>query len=134
MTASRSQRPQLVVLVVDDAEDNRYIYRRYLEFRGARVLTAEDGLQALQCVDLERPDAIILDLAMPRITGWDVLRDLKANARTRSIPVVVISGHQAATTAREAGADSYFEKPCNPEDVLKELLRLLREPPPRRNK
>jgi CheY-like chemotaxis protein len=118
----------LAVLVVDDAMDTRYIYERYLQYRGARVVTAADGLEALQCVQIDPPDAIVLDLAMPRVTGWDVIRDLKANAGTRGIPIVVLSGQEARDSAIDAGADSYLEKPCPPEDVLREVLRVLARP------
>jgi CheY-like chemotaxis protein len=57
---------------VDDAEDMRTMYGRYLQFRGLSVATAADGIEALQHVDSEPPDVIVLDLAMPRVTGWVV--------------------------------------------------------------
>jgi two-component system, cell cycle response regulator DivK len=129
--AATMQRSHLVVLVVDDAPDTRYIYSRYFQFHGAQVRTASDGLEALQSVQNHPPDAIVLDLAMPRVTGWDVIRDLKANAATRAIPIVVLSGHDARDSALEAGAESYVEKPCTPQDLLDEVLRVLRRPRPR---
>jgi CheY-like chemotaxis protein len=123
-------RPILSVLVVDDVADMREIYRRYFEFRGVRVVTAADGLAASQAVSFERPDVIVLDLAMPRMTGWEVIRSLKGSRWTRNIPIVVLSGQQAAESALALGADSYLEKPCVPEDLLREILRVLREPGP----
>jgi twitching motility two-component system response regulator PilH len=119
---------RLRVLVVDDAPDTRYIYSRYFQFRGAQATTAADGLEALQAVEIDPPDAIVLDLAMPRVTGWDVIRDLKANPATRDIPIVVLSGQESRESAMHAGADSYIEKPCAPEDLLSEVLRVLRKP------
>jgi two-component system, cell cycle response regulator DivK len=124
----QTSRPALSVLVVDDVADMREVYRRYFEFRGVRVITAADGVAAFQAVSFERPDVIVLDLAMPRITGWEVIRTLKGSRWTRSIPIVVLSGQQAEESALALGADSYVEKPCVPEDLLREILRVLREP------
>jgi CheY-like chemotaxis protein len=117
---------ELTVLIVDDVEDTRVLYRHYFEFQGARVLTAADGMAALDLAVAEQPDVIVLDLAMPRMTGWDVLGALKNDARTHGIPVVVLSGQGARQSALEAGADRYCEKPCLPPDLLAEVLRVRR--------
>jgi CheY-like chemotaxis protein len=116
----------LTILVVDDVEDTRSLYRHYFEYQGARVFTAADGAAALEIAAAEEPDVIVLDLAMPRITGWDVLRALKSDVRTHRIPVVVLSGQSARQSALEAGADRYCEKPCLPPDLLAEVLRVRR--------
>jgi len=113
-------------LVIDDAEDARYIYQHYFEFCGLRVTTASDGAAALVAVARERPDVIVLDLAMPKITGWEVLERLRSEPGTRAIPVVVVSGQQERTSAIVAGADAYCEKPCLPDQVLSEARRVLR--------
>jgi chemosensory pili system protein ChpA (sensor histidine kinase/response regulator) len=116
----------LKVLVVEDAADTRLMYERYFEFRGARASGAPDGIDALRSIESDRPDVVVLDLAMPRVTGWDVIRDLRANARGRNIPIVVVSGQHAQKSALAAGANSYIEKPCLPEDVFAEVVRLVR--------
>src|SRR5688572_24497257 len=67
----------LTVLVIDDLEDAREMYKRFLEFRGVRVITAADGLAALVILEQHRPDAIVIDLAMPRLTGWEVIRAVR---------------------------------------------------------
>ena len=121
-------RPRLSVLVVDDVADTRDLYQRFFQFQGARVITAEDGVAALQAALYEHPDAIVLDLAMPGMTGWEVIESLKRNPRTRGIPIVVLSGQGARDSALKAGADSYREKPCLPDELLAEVLRVLREP------
>jgi two-component system cell cycle response regulator DivK len=113
------------VLIVDDVEDTRELYERYFQFRGARVTTAADGEAALAMIGSQRPDVIVLDLAMPRMTGWEVIQRLKGDAQTRMIPIVVLSGQDARESALEAGADSYLEKPCLPDDLLAEVLRVL---------
>jgi two-component system, cell cycle response regulator DivK len=122
----------LSVLIVDDVADTRELYEHYLHFRGIQVTTAADGVAALQAVGLERPDVIVLDLAMPRMTGWDVIRALKSDIRTRGIAIVALSGQGARQTALEAGADSYLEKPCLPDQLLAEVLRVLRDQSGRR--
>lgn len=116
------------MLVVDDVEDAREMYRRFFDFHGVRVHTAPDGLAALQAVSLETPDVIVLDLAMPGLSGWEAIRTLKRRARTRSIPIIALSGQGTRESALDAGADSFLEKPCLPHELLAEVLRLFREP------
>lgn len=122
----------LSVLVVDDVEDAREMYRRFLDFHGMRVVTAPDGLAALQAVSVEAPDVIVLDLAMPRVSGWEAIRTLKRRARTRTIPIIALSGQGTRESALNAGADSFLEKPCLPHELLAEVLRLVDEPGRRR--
>jgi CheY-like chemotaxis protein len=74
----------------------------------------------------ERPDVVVLDLAMPGITGWDVLRQVKADPQTRDMPVLVLSGQHAEERARSAGAAGYLEKPCLPDKLFGEVIRVLR--------
>jgi two-component system, cell cycle response regulator DivK len=118
----------LCVLLVDDVPDTLDVYSRYFVFRGLKIKTARDGTEALMSVDIEPPDAIVLDLAMPKITGWDVIRELKANPATRRIPILALSGQRAEESAVKAGADGYVEKPCVPEDLLQRVMRLVRQP------
>lgn len=123
--------PTFTVMIVDDVQDIRELYERFFEFEGARVITAEDGVSALQVVLFHRPDVIILDLAMPRISGLDVIRSLKGDPRTREIPVVVLSGqHDVRKSALEAGADAYIRKPVLPDQLLDQVKRTLRSPHP----
>jgi CheY-like chemotaxis protein len=127
-------RPTMTVLIVDDVVDTRDMYERYFEFQQTRVITAADGVAALRAVRSEHPDVIVLDLAMPVLTGWDVIRHLKSHAATRSIPIVAVSGHHAEESAMLEGADSYCEKPCAPEALFREVMRVLREPFPKRGR
>jgi two-component system, cell cycle response regulator DivK len=123
----------LTILVVDDVLDTRDMYARYFRFQGMRVVTAADGVAALQAVQFERPDVIVLDLAMPHLSGLDVIKHLKGSAITRAIPIVVVSGQDMPAAALLEGADSYCEKPCVPEALLREVVRILREPRKRSN-
>jgi two-component system cell cycle response regulator DivK len=120
-----SPRPQIVVLFVDDLDGVRDLYSRYLSFRGLRVTTAADGLGALMAVGDERPDAIVIDLAMPGMDGKEAIRKLRAKPGFGRLPIVVLSGQNAPEAALAAGADSYLEKPCAPEALLREVMRLL---------
>jgi CheY-like chemotaxis protein len=118
------------VMIVDDVQDIRELYERFFEYEGARVITAADGVSALQVVLFHRPDVIILDIAMPRFTGIDVIRSLKGDPRTREIPVVVVSGHHdIRKAALEAGADAYVRKPVLPDQLLEQVKRTLRGVP-----
>jgi CheY-like chemotaxis protein len=115
------------VMIVDDVQDIRELYERYFELEGARAITAADGVSALQVVLFQRPDVIVLDFAMPQITGVDVIRSLKGDDRTRGIPVVVVSGqHDVRASALEAGADAYIQKPVLPQKLLAEVRRAMR--------
>jgi len=114
------------VLVVEDVEDAREMYRHFFDFHGMDVATAPDGQAALQAVSVARPDVIVLDLAMPRMTGWEVIRSLKGRARTRDIPILAVSGVGTAHSALDAGADGFLEKPCLPDRLLAEVLRVTR--------
>jgi CheY-like chemotaxis protein len=125
---SAQARLAVTVLIVDDVKDVRDLYEVFLRFRGIRVLTASDGIEALQTVSFERPDVIVLDLAMPRMTGWDVIKQIRNDPHTRRIPIIVLSGQQAQNSAFQYGADVYIEKPCLPDKLLDEVMRLMREP------
>jgi CheY-like chemotaxis protein len=117
-----------VVLLADDVEDNREMYREFLSYHGMRVLTATNGREALDEAFSHRPDAIVLDLSMPDIDGWEACRRLKADERTKGIPILAVSGHAlkgAEAAAKSAGCDVYLIKPCLPERVLAEIKKML---------
>ena len=122
-----ASRPGVFVLVVDDMEDIRQLYEKYFQFRGLRVETAADGMLALQALSSEKPDVLVIDLSMPNVSGWDVIRSLRNDASMVGIPIVALSGMEASESALAAGADVYLEKPCGPESVLREVMRLHRD-------
>jgi CheY-like chemotaxis protein len=117
-----------LVLIVDDVDHGREICAEYLEFRGFRVATAVDGLEALDKAFELLPDVILMDLSLPGIDGWEATRRLKGDARTRDIPVVALTAHALASAhdrAKEAGCDSVVTKPCLPKDLEAEVRRQL---------
>lgn len=117
-----------VVLVVDDYLEAREICAEYLGFHGYRVVTAENGLQALERAFEMLPDVILMDLSLPELDGWAATRRLKADPRTRGIPIVALTGH-ALSAEREralaAGCDDVITKPVVPRELLAEVERQL---------
>jgi adenylate cyclase len=115
--AAQSQVPSSRVLVVDDDPANRDLLFRRLEREGHRVAAAEDGTTALQMAASGAFDLVLLDMMMPGLSGFEVLSRLKADERTRDLPVIMISAlDELDSTVRciEAGAEDYLPKPFNP--------------------
>ncbi len=105
------------VLIADDNETNRNMLIRRLERHGYNIFTASDGVQALEVVQQRPVDLILLDIMMPHLNGFDVLKRLKGDARLRHIPVIVVSAlddMDSLVKAVELGADDYLFKPFNP--------------------
>ena len=118
-------RPQ--VLVVDDNEDTRSMYAELLAQHGFAVRTAASGEEAIAAAE-ERPAVVVMDLAMPGLNGWEATRRLKTGARTRDIPVIVLTAHaldQYRDVAMAAGCDAFLSKPCAIEDLVAEIRRAL---------
>ncbi|MFL6197809.1 MAG: response regulator [Thermoanaerobaculia bacterium] len=117
-----------LVLVVDDVAHGREIFAEYLEFRGFRVATAADGLEALDKAFELLPDVILMDLSLPGLDGWEATRRLKSDERTKTIPVIALTAHALASAhdkAKAAGCDSVVTKPCVPRDLEAEVRRQL---------
>jgi putative two-component system response regulator len=120
------------VLVVDDEAMNRTLVRRVLEPQGYSVTEASDGEEALTSVAKNAPDVVLLDLQMPRLDGYGVLKRLKQDAKTRLIPVIMLTSLDQLSSkvkAVEVGADDYLTKPFNVEELsarVKSLVSLKR--------
>lgn len=126
-----------LILVVDDYEDAREMYAEYLRFCGFRVAEARNGNEALEQAFALMPDLILMDLSLPGMDGWEATRQLKADERTRQIPVVALTGHAlagASEGARRAGCDSFVTKPCLPDDLVVEVRRMLEQTQASRSK
>ncbi|MBE9041365.1 response regulator [Oscillatoriales cyanobacterium LEGE 11467] len=105
------------VLVVDDNEANRDLLRRRLERQGYTVAVAEDGYRALELIDKQSFDLVLLDIMMPRMNGYQVLETLKSNSARNYLPVLVISALDdidSVVKCIELGAEDYLPKPFNP--------------------
>lgn len=122
----RIERPR--VLLVDDYPDAREMYSEYLLFSGFDVVEARNGMEALQRAVESIPDIILMDLSLPVMDGWEATRRLKADERTAAIPVVALTGNALAgisESVKRAGCEAFVAKPCLPEDLVKEIRRVL---------
>ena len=118
-----------LVLVIDDAEDNREVYVQFFQFQGWRTATASDGKEGLDKAQALKPDVIVLDLSLPVMDGWEVARRLKSNRVTKAIPVLALTGHAldgSRKKALAAGVDEYLTKPCLPADLAATIRRYLK--------
>jgi two-component system cell cycle response regulator DivK len=123
-----SETTQPLVLVVEDYQDAREMYAAYLAFSGYRVAEATNGEEAIEKTIQLMPDIILMDLALPRMDGWEATRRLKLDERTRHIPIVALTGHALAghaEGARQAGCDAFVTKPCLPDALVAEIQRML---------
>lgn len=115
------------MVVIEDDLDARQMYSGFLRAKGWTVFTAADGRVGIDKTLELRPDAVVLDLAMPRVDGWTVLRQLRGSSMTARIPVVAVSAlPDARDAALYAGADAYLAKPCSPEVLYLQLVSLAR--------
>jgi CheY-like chemotaxis protein len=120
------------VLIVDDFEDNRAMYAEFLRFSGFEVEEATNGAEAVEMTRRLLPDVVVMDLSLPVLDGWEATRRLKADGRTRHIPVVALTGHALeghSQGAREAGCDEFLAKPCLPETLLATVKEVLERGP-----
>jgi CheY-like chemotaxis protein len=117
----------VLVLVVDDYKDTRELYAEYIRMSGITVETAADGFEGIEKAILLRPDAIVMDLSMPHLDGFETVRVLRGHERTRQIPVLALTGAmlESEGRAQEEGFSAFLRKPCLPQYLLHELRRFL---------
>jgi CheY-like chemotaxis protein len=116
------------ILLVEDNEMNRDMLSRRLERRGYQVVIAVDGQQGVEAALAEPPDLILMDMSLPVLDGWEATRRLKAEAKTRAIPVIALTAHAMAgdrEKALEAGCDDYDTKPIELPRLLGKIDALL---------
>lgn len=116
------------VLVIDDEADVRLLYRVNLRHAGYEVLEANDGARGIEAVLEHRPDAVVLDLMMPNVDGFEVLKILRADPVSSDVPVLVLTADALSDDHRhcyELGADDVITKPFVPEALTQGLSRML---------
>jgi CheY-like chemotaxis protein len=117
-----------LVLVVDDYADAREMYAESLLASGFRVAQATNGLEAIALAHELAPAVILMDLSLPGVDGWEATRRLKADPRTRDIPVVAVTGHSQASAsqaAERAGCNRFVLKPALPDLIVDEVRQAL---------
>jgi len=118
-----------LVLLVEDDREGRLMYTEWLQQAGFRVEQAHNGLQALERAFDLLPAAIVTDLNIPGIDGYELTRRLKADERTTQIPIVAVTGYapftQDPSRADRAGCDAIIPKPCLPDDLESTIRSLL---------
>jgi len=118
------------VLIVDDEPMTQDLLRLMLEPAGFRVTGAEHGLEALQKIQENKPDIVILDVMMPHMDGITVCKEVRRNAETADLPIVMLSGKTHLNAIEEglkAGANRYLAKPMSRTDLIKNLREVLAE-------
>src|SRR3954447_11555488 len=118
-----------LVLLVEDDRSTRAMYRDYLTQCGFRIVDAHNGFQALEKARLLKPQAVVTDLAVPGMDGFEFCRALRQSPATRSIPVIAVTGHSEylddPLRLMQAGIRQVLTKPCPPDVLAGELRRLL---------
>lgn len=115
---------QRTILMVDDEESSRRLAKLLLEREGFRVVTAPNGAEGLLLAKVEQPDVILLDIILPRLTGYETLRRLKEDVDTQAIPVIVLTAKAAQHDIDHSfrlGAVFHVEKPYETQDLLKKI-------------
>lgn len=121
---------QRTVLYVEDNEYNRKIVRQLLSRTTYRLLEAPDGEAAIALVRQDRPDLVLMDVQLPRMSGLDVTRVLRAEPTTADIPIIVVTSFALSgddQRAMAAGASGYLAKPYSPRDLLALIRKFLPE-------
>jgi two-component system alkaline phosphatase synthesis response regulator PhoP len=116
------------ILVVDDEIYIVHILEFTLTMEGYEVLTAADGEEALRRLEQDRPDLVVLDIMMPKVDGYEVLRRIRADEEFRQLPVILLSAKGRPLdreTGLDIGADDYIVKPFSPRRLLEKIQDLL---------
>ncbi|MFB2921677.1 MULTISPECIES: response regulator [Aerosakkonema] len=117
------------VLLVEDSATQREMISDFLKQKGLKVTVASDGVEALEKVEVNRPDLVLLDIVMPRMNGYECCRRLKSNPKTNKIPVVMCSSKSEQLDrywGLKQGADAYLAKPFHPGELLRTLKQFLK--------
>jgi CheY-like chemotaxis protein len=116
------------LLLVEDNEESQDGLSRYLRRKGFEVLVAADGRQGLEAAQAHGPDLILMDMSLPVLDGWEATRQLKADPRTRPIPVIALTAHAMGGDREKAlatGCDEYETKPVELTRLLAKIQALL---------
>ncbi|HTP00804.1 MAG TPA: response regulator [Anaerolineales bacterium] len=116
------------ILIAEDEPDIRELVAFMLRFAGYEVLAASNGEEAVQTANRDRPDLILMDVRMPKMTGYDACRIMKATPELRDVPVVFLSAkgqESEIQSGLEAGAEEYLLKPFSPDELTNRVRSIL---------
>ncbi|MBC7228309.1 MAG: response regulator [Thermoflexales bacterium] len=116
------------ILVAEDEKDIRELIAFTLRFAGFDVLLATNGAEAVEVAEAEKPDLVILDVRMPKMSGYEACRRLKGNPQTASLPVVFLSAKGQDSEIQqglESGAEEYILKPFAPDELIQQVRDIL---------
>jgi two-component system, OmpR family, alkaline phosphatase synthesis response regulator PhoP len=123
------QEKQPVILVVDDNQQNRELLQVYLEDVDCRAIPAQDGLEALEIIRKNPPDLVLLDIMMPKMSGFEVCKRIKENPKTTDIPVIMVTALSEfgdIERAIDSGTDDFLSKPVNKLELLTRVKTMLK--------
>ncbi len=112
------------ILLVEDNEMNRDMLSRRLQRRGYEIVVAVDGAQGVAMANSEHPDLILMDMSLPIMDGWEATKSIKANADTKSIPIIALTAHAMSGDREQAiaaGCDDYDTKPIDLSRLLTKI-------------
>ena len=116
------------ILCADDSQTALTMHQMILKSQGYRVVTAQDGFEAVTKAGLERPDLILMDVVMPRMTGFEAVKQIRTDAATRSIPVIMVTTRaepKVIETCFQAGCNDYVNKPVDGAVLLSKVRALV---------
>ncbi|MBI5958192.1 MAG: response regulator, partial [Chloroflexi bacterium] len=116
------------VIIVDDDPDNLTIPKEMLTFLGAQVHTAENGVEGMELLATVKPTFMLLDLSMPKMDGWEMIKKIRANPETAGIPAIALTAHAMSGDKErvlEAGFNGYISKPFMLDTFLEEIQRCI---------
>jgi len=126
---SEQERKTPAILVVDDNQQNLELLQAYLEDSECKTIPAKDGLEALEIISKNPPDLVLLDVMMPRMSGFEVCRRIKNNVQTADIPVIMVTAlNELGDIERgiDSGTDDFISKPVNKLELLTRVKTMLK--------
>ena len=125
MTAGAENQKKIKILLVDDMSNFLDLEVSFLRRKDCQIVTANDGVDALKKTKIDKPDIVLLDIEMPRMTGIECCRLIKADPTTRHIPVVMVTSTSKRDEAFAAGADDFWQKPINEGQFLEGIKKFV---------